>query len=571
MARRFFGIAALMLLSFYLWVPDLSRGFGHPLAQLGLSVNANAVVVKVDPRQASSGVRVGDRFDLARANWDQHWTYVTMRHINLPPLSLGGQYTAPMLRNGTPYLATIQAFPEDPNNVPAVFLRAAVQLFAMALGTLVLLRRPSPASWALFVLLFVGCAGLNVSAYYGPFWWRDCMAFLYYLFGWNVPGAWAAIVFALYLLHDGPLPRWRRFALSAALALGAVSCAIAFFEAYTALFAPRPYPGTALAYSALIVFPLLIAPAVLVATYFESSAAVRERLRWIIGGFTLAALCTAADQASSGGNLGLFQESYLTHSLLNSATYLFISLPVAYAILKHHIIDVNVALSRATVYTALSVFIVGMFALVDLFFTRALDQKSAGLIADIGLALILGFSFNAMHRHVDAFVDRFIFRSRHAAEQYVRGLAAAMLHARTETQARTMLTNEAQRAFDLSSARLVSAFASGDERIDLLGAYVETHGAVRLTDGQWNVDAGLAVPVFSHGALSEIALYGVHANGTDLDAEEAALLGTLASSAGAALDRLEADQLRAAARDLRIQNTTLQDALERLSGAATNG
>jgi len=47
-----------------------------------------------------------------------------------------------------------------------------------------------------------------------------------------------------------------------------------------------------------------------------------------------------------------------------------------YAVLKHHIIDVDVALSRATVYTALSVFVVGLFALVDLFFTRALDQKA---------------------------------------------------------------------------------------------------------------------------------------------------------------------------------------------------
>ncbi len=272
----------------------------------------------------------------------------------------------------------------------------------------------------------------------------------------------------------------------------------------------------------------------------------------------------------SQGNLALFQASYLTHSLLVAAYFLLIAVPVAYAVLKHHIIDVNVALSRATVYTVLSIIIVGVFALVDLFFTQALDQKSAGLMADIALALVLGFSFNTMHRHVDAFVDRFLFRKRHLAEEYLRRLAESMVHARSEAQVRTMLTNEPIRALELSSGRMVPCGGS-DEQMEMLGSYVETHGSMRLSDRQWNLDAALAVPVFSHGALSEIALYGVHANGTDLDAEEVRLLEHLASSAGAAFDRLEAEELREKNALLQQKEHVLTEVIDKLGGVPQRG
>jgi GAF domain-containing protein len=52
------------------------------------------------------------------------------------------------------------------------------------------------------------------------------------------------------------------------------------------------------------------------------------------------------------------------------------------------------------------------------------------------------------------------------------------------------------------------------------------------------------VPVLSHGTLDSIVLYGLHANGTDLDADEIALLERLCAAAGFALDRLEAQALR---------------------------
>jgi hypothetical protein len=59
------------------------------------------------------------------------------------------------------------------------------------------------------------------------------------------------------------------------------------------------------------------------------------------------------------------------------------------------------------------------------------------------------------------------------------------------------------------------------------------------------------VPVFSHGDLTAIAVYGLHANGTDLDSEEIMLFELLAAAAGNAYDRLEAKSLREEVGDLR--------------------
>ncbi len=189
MGKRVAIVVLLVLLSLSTWAPDVGRVFGHALGQPGISLNADGVVQAVNLRQAASGVRVGDRFDLSRASIDQHWRYITLRGINLAPFHPTERYAVPMLRNGIPYVATITPYPEDADNGPAVLLRVAIQAIVIALGILVLLRRPAPATWAFFIMVFCGCAPANVSIHYGPAWWRPIMAVIYWLFGWNVPGA----------------------------------------------------------------------------------------------------------------------------------------------------------------------------------------------------------------------------------------------------------------------------------------------------------------------------------------------------------------------------------------------
>lgn len=539
MINRVIAVTFFLLLAAVLTVPDLRRAFGHPLGITGLSFNYDGVVTGVDPRAARSGVRAGDRLDLQRASPDQRGNYG-----GIGTADAGMHVHMPMLRGDSPYLASIVTYAEGEQSIRMMIFRDVIQVVITLVATLVLLRRPNPATWGFFLLVYIGCAPNNDVYLLGPLWWRALAQNLFWLAGNNIIGSYGAIIFALHLLHSGPLPRWRRIAQSITLAVALVGGAVAVWHANALLFAPWPDGRAAILYSVLLTAPIFIAPLVLVATYFESSPNVRQRLRWLIAGFALAALANALDWMGSQGNLGIIQESYVTHSLLTAATYVFIALPVAYAVLKHHIIDVNVAISLATVYTAMSVFIVGAFALVDFFFSHAL-AKNAGLMADIGLALVLGFSFNTMHRYVDDYVNRILFRTRHRAEEHVAGVADAMAYAHSEEQVRSMLTNEPVRAFDLAGAQIISDLATSDERTQTLSAYLESRrSAVRLTDGQWHFEGAAAVPVFSHGTLDAFVLYGLHNNGTDLDAEELALLERVGNSAGAALDRLEAQALR---------------------------
>jgi hypothetical protein len=241
---------------------------------------------------------------------------------------------------------------------------------------------------------------------------------------------------------------------------------------------------------------------------------------------------------------------------------------VLYAVLKHHIIDINVAISRALVYTILSAIMVGAFALIDLFFSRALSARSAGLMADIALALVLGFFFNGLHFRVDRFVDRVLFRQRHTAEEHLRTVIRALPFTISEQQVDRLLVEEPVRSFALSGAVLFTCLDGGafelrhrfgisplfavSSREDALPVYLQGEKrALRLNKHGWNVPA-IAIPVFSHGELAAITIYGLHENGTDLDSEEIALFEDLAAAAGNAYDRLEAQRLREEVRELRL-------------------
>jgi hypothetical protein len=552
--RRFFILAFFIALSLIQWVPDLRRTAGHPLGLTGVSFMYNGVVAAVDPKAARSGIRAGDRLDLNRATFDQR------QLLGPGEPDAGTTIQAPMLRGNVPYTAHVTTYAESADRIDTIWLRVLVQILSIVLGALMVVRQPSPATSGLFFALFCGCAPVNDVYLLGPAWWKIIEQYMLWILGNNV-GRYGAIVFALYLLRPGPLPRWRQFVMVLTVALAGATVIASLWHVSTERFSPHPDVRAWVATSVLFSIPLFVALFVLIATYFESSPNLRERLRWIIAGFLLSAICNAIDQAGSQGNLALFQESYVLHALLVAGLYLFIALPVAYAVLKHHIIDVSVVVSRATVYTTLSVVVIGTFTLVDFFFSRALDQKSAGLIVDVALALVLGFSFNALHHRVDDLVERLLFHKRHLAEEHLRGVADAMQYARSEQHVRSMLATEPARALDLSGSRLLIDLEGQAGTLDTLVSFLESRrGAVRVTNGQWNVKPlvdgvftpAAAIPIFSHASVTAIAFYGLHQNGFDLDREELALLERLCRGAGAALDRLEAEALRSENAALRL-------------------
>lgn len=548
-ARRLIIVCLSLLVLIVLDGPDLRRGLGHPLGSFGIDVNfSTGTVIGVASNAAAAGVRLGDRVELSHA-----------RGLLTPMISFGtpdaGEAVmVPLVRDGRRIHAVVTTAAESSSSVDAAMLRELVGALSAVLGTLVLLRRPSTATWGFFFLMLIGCGPSNDVYLIGAGSWPSVAPLVYIAsVSSGIVPQWGAIFFALHLLRAGPLPRWRRVAHWLAVAGTVAAGILAIASAGTYVYGSSPNGLLRTAASFFGTLPLFCAPLVLAATYVESKPDLRARLRWIIGGFSVALVCNVVDQLGSAGNLGVIQMSYQVHSLLVCAIYVSIGLPVAYAVLKHHVIDVNVAVSRATVYTILSIAVVGVFALVDLFFTRALAAKNAGLIADMGLALILGFSFNTLHRHIDSFVDRILFKRRHIAEEHVARVTVAMRYAHSEAHVESMLLEEPKRAFGISGACLLSETQRKARDAETLASYLEgARTAVRLTTSQWNLAAldaswipAVAIPIFSHNALDAIIIYAMHADGTDLDTQEVALLERLCDAAGSALDRLEAERLRA--------------------------
>ena len=269
----------------------------------------------------------------------------------------------------------------------------------------------------------------------------------------------------------------------------------------------------------MIVLAILLAPAFLFATYMGSEPAQRQRIRWVLLGFTLGSVAIL-------GTLRV--TSYVSYSACLTGYVFFVTASTAYAVLRHRIVDINVVISRTIAYTFLSALLVAIFALVDLFFTRTLSESNIGLVADVAIALVIGFFMNGIHHRVDQLVDGILFRRRHLAENHVALVADALHHATS-----------------LEGAALDDADA-------LVASLAARHKALSLREHFWRaehiahggVEASTAVPVRSNGDLVGVALFAPHTNSTLIDGDEIALLERVADSAGTAYGRLEARELR---------------------------
>lgn len=561
---RYIMVALLAIVTLVTWLPDVRRDFGHPLGNAELDINYNGIVIAAGPLAAAAGVRAGDHVDLAGKTLGQ-------REAALYPQTpdAAQAVNVPLVSGGRHYVAHIVTQPEVPN-VPVIVVRQLSALLLLILGAFLVLKRPNTATWAFYIFALGGGAPVNDFYLMGnPVWFS--IANIYEGIITYVPPFFGA-VFAIYLLHDGPLPLWRR-RLEAAIYL-AMLASVAFGVTGSALYVyfGKIWPNGAFIATVLMLVAYVSIPLILIATYAESSIAVRERLRWVIWAFSIAAISAIADLLGSQGNLGLYSTTYLEHSIFTIGYTLVPAVAVCYTVLKHRIIDVNVAISRAVVYAALSTIVVGLFALVDMFFSSALSSSRIGLMADMGLALILGFSFNAMHARVDRFMDWLFFRSRHRAEEHVATVASAIPYARSAEHVNRLLIDEPVRAFGLADGVLMRVQPDGalefvhaargrpgeapaEDSESLVAILKAEHKPWRLTERHM----ALAVPLFSDMELEAIAFYAAHSNGTDIDGDEIALIERCAVAAGASYARFRASALRERVAELEDENAQLRD------------
>ena len=552
---RLIIVILLSLLSISMWVPDLGRAFGHPV---GLSPDRTQNLRGAVP--ILSDTPLNERMRLIRngACWEP---------APVLPCDFAFWYRGHEIHVHKITVA------EPAKNGIVVLMRCAVALLWLIAAASLVLLRPSHATWAFFAFSLYGQTPDNVFTEIGPAWWQ--VATSAFDMAWEIAVPCIALIFALYLLQPETLPGWRRTALGAAYAL---VVAVAVFEvgstlavAGGSLAALKVVSASSIVQQILQDLPAFVAPLLLLATYLDSDRVARERIRWVLAGFIVGAIAI-------GVSFSALKISYFYFSLCFVIYVCAITSSTMYAVLRHRIIDVNVILSRTVVYTLLSGLVVGLFAIVDLFFTKTLSESNTGLIADVVLALVLGFFLNTMHHRLDRFVDGIVFRKRHLAENHVALVAESARHASTIEALNSMMIEEPVRAFGLTFGALARCVDDDEFEVvfatlpqlqgrallsaSRLASYLRSQrGTVQLRDHYWQsdaftsagVEAAVAVPIFSHDDLAAVAFYGRHRTATELDSDELDLLERVGTAAGFAYDKLRARALEAELVALKLQ------------------
>jgi hypothetical protein len=545
----------------------------NPYPSNGLSVDYDGNVTDVDPDSPAAALRIepGDRIlqPLPRAVFEDPPRAAALRleherairSIVLVPLLV-----KPTRLDRVLYLALFASY--------FVFL---------VVGSMVLLLRPSPMTWAFY--LYCVLRRWGDLGFYWPgssfFYWMNLSVLA------ALSGATCAFVaiFALRFPTDR-VAGWRRIAQTAAIVLAA-GLGIAWLSVFIRLALGHPSQSPVNILTLVTASVYLAASAIFVVTLLRSHGADRQKLRWILVFPAVLVLRVIAILAGDG------LLPYPIPEWVPSALAIIaigIPLAVAYAVIRRLVFDIEFAISRALVYAAITSLVAGSFLLLDWFMSKQFAQTRFTLTAEIILALAIGSWLNMLHRSVDRFVDSTFFRQRHRAEERLAKAALAIVRAESHELVDRFLVHEPLRALELTSAAIFHRSAGGHfvremaVGWDHVGTRELTSGdqlvlhllaeerPVRLADIVWPSeesptvvgDAILAMPVLLRDELVAIALYGPHRSGADIDPDEIRALTQLVDRAGAAYDHIEARTLREQVASLIRERDAKQKEIETL-------
>jgi hypothetical protein len=232
---------------------------------------------------------------------------------------------------------------------------------------------------------------------------------------------WAAI--AVLAIFPPPVSRLRR----ALVVAGGIACAYAVYG--LAARGTAISTGVAPAWPLLVHFgrsgdiavillrsPLLVACIDALVTTDEEHA---PATRWLCSLWIAAWAFGVAPYAFALAGWPILLSHY--GDLLGAVTIAFLALGIAYPILRHRLVDLNILISRATVFAIVSLILVAIFVTVE-WSAAKVTEHALGFSTDRGdatsqaitlvLVVVLGLSARSIHRFVDNGMMRAFFRKR---------------------------------------------------------------------------------------------------------------------------------------------------------------
>lgn len=374
----------------------------HPFSTYGFSANAAGTITAVDATAAKSGLRAGDRVNVGGLESRQR---LGIGYFSSAPE--GELLHVPLAGGRVVTLRSHQYARSLSDNVSDLFAVLALIIYIIVAAALVLLR-PTPATWAFYVFSFYFCFSGTLEAEYAPFAVGFASALLFTI---SQAASGAALVsFALRFPNTQPrgFGKWfERVLVFFAAPLLALFETVTFTRYIFEGIVPSPWaPGLA---NGLVAAMTVAGAIILIARYVTADNENRNRLRWVVGAFTVAFLPLIVTGFIESV-VGILPEV----TIINVAQVWLLLAPaaVAYTVLRHRLFDIRLVFSRALLYAVITSVIVGVIALADWGLGRWLAQSRFALALELALAVCLGIALTSVHRRLERFLNGVIFRAQ---------------------------------------------------------------------------------------------------------------------------------------------------------------
>jgi hypothetical protein len=534
------------------FAPIQQSTFGVELGAHG----SNAIVVKL--LNETSGLQVGDVVLISKLPFSERIRFI---YLASPP---GTAIALDVVRAGSPLRVVVRASPTAPWRLPLTIVTAiTLTISLLILGPIAVLR-PSVATAA---LVFVGAGAILVKSMAGLVSWLPDPVYAPMVVAFDtIFSSLPFVALAAFIVRFPSVPqagarRVRMHVADAAIALYALWSA---FEAIAE-------PVFAVSWAALdntlqIAYAVFIAGLTLLA-YRDADGDARRRISWVLAAFVLfeagAAIFDVFDASALSGN------NVFAQQVAGQCLFLALPLAIAYAVLRHRVIDLGFALNRTLVFGLLTGIVISAISLLDWFTSRVIGQERFATVVAAASAIVIGFGLEWLHKRLEEFVDRIVFRTKHRAEQRAESRIQALEFARSTRTIDETLAVEAPTILGLASAalfmmqgddvyvrRAATAWAAGGSTIGVESLLVRTLRATEkpLFLSDYGVDVAdspcgsaqpaLAFPLNAQHELIGFVLYGNHADGTTPDPDEVALLSRFVRASAAAYGAVEARNWR---------------------------
>ena len=542
----------------------------HPVPEgrFGFVVDtASGRVIQVVARSPAdrAGLKVGDWVDrpqplrerLLLVRWvspspGERISLETVRHGVRRPVTMSAGLADPSLLAHSPS----KFAKEQPLSGAEVMLQTLEFAIIVVVGVVLVLVRPSKMTWGFYLIsltvVFEGSAP----------WFRS-----YLPARWSVAelvvenvvlaaGVAGFLVFCIRFPADAPTG-WRSAVDRSAPYLFVGYALLGASVTLAPVFWRWPTPEATVMFQVMLLFDFAVAlfgAGILLVTYFGARGLERYRMNWVVLGFVTAAIVFAANLLRWVGVL-----NDVPSMVFIGLNFLYIATPltVAYAVIRHRVIELRLVASRSLAFGFIASIIFAIFAAVDWFFSTRLPATRFEAAVYAALALLIGFSLNAVRAKIGDAVDFLFFRKWFQARERARVIGDAMRRADLPADLYEPLTTDTADVFSLASAALFEATGDGGfVRVAANGWPARTvwhllpddplvnkvHASPRASDLDsfvWQEPGppsgaarpALMVPIVVGKRVPAMLFYGSHENGTGLAPDEIRTLRSLTSDA----------------------------------------